>query len=608
MSAIFTYPVTLMAVVGAMILAAIGCMIAGSTSDSQKPFATLGQAMLLTALTRVLGFVPSGPEWTSIRNILLMVMMLITTGSVSLLCVAGLQFRKARVSKTAVVSVLVALGVIAEAYLAFQVGGGEKLEIWILNLSLAFGYFVLAIGMFYTRAFKKQGGYSMMGSVCLAMIVVYVLKNIDYFSTEISTWEAVLYALVGMAAIYISLGAKMQENALMIKEIQDHKDRLRLVIQSSPFPIVLARLRDNKVLITSKKATEILGVNPKSDMKISDFFADENNRKELLSLLEKHTVAENFEVRMKRPNDNETFWMLVSARVIDFEYEIALYMAFQDITNRKQKEMKLYDQATRDPLTGCYNRRSFEELAAKEVSKMRRTKTQFALAMLDADHFKKVNDTYGHAVGDIVLQQLASSCRKVFRETDLIARFGGEEFVILLPETPLDMAYKVVERLRTTVEALDIEGDKKQIVKVTISQGLVESRADADIATLLKEADAALYVAKQQGRNRVIIAQPGMDSKPVEAASGAMAAPPKPAVPGAPTPAKATPTPGAPVGKPAAPVPAGVAPAPKPLGAPMPARAPAPVPRQAPARPQVIRPVYNDNEPPLPDEAPKRRK
>jgi diguanylate cyclase (GGDEF)-like protein len=125
--------------------------------------------------------------------------------------------------------------------------------------------------------------------------------------------------------------------------------------------------------------------------------------------------------------------------------------------------------------------------------------------MLDIDHFKKVNDTYGHAAGDEVLRMIAQRCRENLRVVDILGRYGGEEFAIILPETDLTTAHHIAERLRQRLTEKPIITDRLTIA-VTISLGVSAAESDTfDVAALLNQADAALYQAKQAGRNRVMV-------------------------------------------------------------------------------------------------------
>ncbi len=174
-----------------------------------------------------------------------------------------------------------------------------------------------------------------------------------------------------------------------------------------------------------------------------------------------------------------------------------------------------YALASRDPLTDLWNRRRFTEEALREIALSLRYGHPFCLAMADIDHFKKINDTHGHAAGDVVLREVADLLRRNLRSSDILARFGGEEFVFLLPQTTVEKGGSVFEKLRglcstATVNALGNE------IRVTLSfgvsaydpageRGLPERLLD----DLVRRADAALYVSKEQGRNRVTVDDAG---------------------------------------------------------------------------------------------------
>ena len=167
---------------------------------------------------------------------------------------------------------------------------------------------------------------------------------------------------------------------------------------------------------------------------------------------------------------------------------------------------ELENLATTDGLTRLYNRRHFMERAESEFERSRRYQRELSVLLLDADHFKNVNDTYGHEVGDRVLRVLANACRQCLRQLDVLGRYGGEEFVVLLPETPAALAFEAAERLRSQIQQLRIptHGDD---VRITVSIGVATATsATESIAALINEADRALYEAKRSGRNHVVAA------------------------------------------------------------------------------------------------------
>jgi len=181
-----------------------------------------------------------------------------------------------------------------------------------------------------------------------------------------------------------------------------------------------------------------------------------------------------------------------------------------DITDRKQAEealrraKKLAEElALKDSLTGLNNRRAFFELGHRAFQQAKRFGHPISVIMMDVDHFKRVNDNHGHWVGDQVLQALAVPLQTLVREIDVVARMGGEEFAFVLPETDLDEAARLAERLRSEIEKIVIE-DRGQSISVTASLGVVSRGADDEsLEALLTKADDALYVAKKKGRNQI---------------------------------------------------------------------------------------------------------
>ncbi len=178
----------------------------------------------------------------------------------------------------------------------------------------------------------------------------------------------------------------------------------------------------------------------------------------------------------------------------------------RDITKRKLAEKRLREMATTDALTGLANRRFFTELAQAEINRTNRYGGPVSMIMFDVDRFKKVNDTFGHDVGDEVLKALCQTAAKNIRDVDLLGRIGGEEFAVLLPETGSGAAAEVAERLRAAVEKATAHTTAGEI-GFTISLGVTTCGGEqADLAKMLKTADDAMYQAKNDGRNLVRVA------------------------------------------------------------------------------------------------------
>lgn len=159
--------------------------------------------------------------------------------------------------------------------------------------------------------------------------------------------------------------------------------------------------------------------------------------------------------------------------------------------------------ATVDPLTGALNRRGFEEASQREAARAQRNGTPLALALLDLDDFKRLNDTLGHQVGDAALVHLVRVLRRAMRPSDVLARFGGEEFVLLLPETGLPLAEAALARFQRELAALPVPDGGAVL---TFSAGVTCHRPDEALETTMRRADAATYLAKRSGKNRVVTA------------------------------------------------------------------------------------------------------
>jgi diguanylate cyclase (GGDEF)-like protein len=173
----------------------------------------------------------------------------------------------------------------------------------------------------------------------------------------------------------------------------------------------------------------------------------------------------------------------------------------------EQYHAKLFTFASTDSLTGMYNKRYILNEMENQMKIVKRSQRLFSIVMLDLDDFKKINDTHGHLAGDEYLRKIAQTITRSLREQDTASRFGGEEFLILLPETTLEGAYKLAERIRQKIEKmkLDFQGNS---IHSTISAGVSQFDSDfSDAESFIRSADIALYRSKNEGKNRVVIAE-----------------------------------------------------------------------------------------------------
>jgi len=190
----------------------------------------------------------------------------------------------------------------------------------------------------------------------------------------------------------------------------------------------------------------------------------------------------------------------------------------------REKNTQLEELSITDSLTGLYNRHHLMETLAGEVARCRRHNRAFTLLIMDIDHFKSYNDTYGHLAGDEVLRRTGVLLKESIRSCDYAARYGGEEFILILPETEAEGGVETAERIRNQIAEKDMGADGDPL-KVTISAGVASFPRDGDDPhSLIKRADAALYEAKRRGRNRVVLIGEGRKKKPQETSKEARSA------------------------------------------------------------------------------------
>ena len=245
---------------------------------------------------------------------------------------------------------------------------------------------------------------------------------------------------------------------------------------------------------------------------------EDSEQDQALANMRRHLDGDLAKVSLERRyrcGDGSTFWgHLTANRMPELEGgSPSLVCVVADITDRKQAEQALEERATRDRLTGAINRYHMEELINQDLLRLERYCHPISLIFFDLDHFKAINDTFGHAAGDTVLREVCALVRRCMRATDMLARWGGEEFLITMPSSGLGVACTLAERIRAAVAARPFP----LVGQVTASFGVAECRMGESWESWLARADGALYAAKQAGRNRVVADRRNKPSGPPEA-------------------------------------------------------------------------------------------
>ncbi|MBF0356148.1 MAG: diguanylate cyclase [Alphaproteobacteria bacterium] len=298
------------------------------------------------------------------------------------------------------------------------------------------------------------------------------------------------------------------ERKALMARLSESEERLRVIVEATPVPLVLTRIADDLLLYVNRHALDLFHVQEGMNVigsPASDFWVDTAERAKMKDLL----IAgggklHSLETRLKR-YDGGWFWALLSATSTEFKGEPVLLVSVEDVTPRKELEQELRRHATTDFLTGIANRRHFIDMAEREFARAKRYGHSLSVVMLDIDHFKRINDTFGHPTGDKVVRAMAAICQKALREIDHLGRMGGEEFAILLPETGLEKGLQAAERVREAVETTPVELDDGQPpIFFTTSAGVSAMTAkEMGFDQMLSRADRALYAAKKAGRNCV---------------------------------------------------------------------------------------------------------
>lgn len=323
-----------------------------------------------------------------------------------------------------------------------------------------------------------------------------------------------------------SLEAKVGERT---RQLAESEARLRLMADAAPFPLAMNRLADGELIYANVRAEELFGakLHPARPLRVQDFYVDPAERDRVSRALRDNGLVRDREVKLRDARGRQ-FWALISCEMVKSEQTWYVINGVNDISERKRLEQSLHDanatlrrhldeieqlqqglreQALRDPLTGLFNRRHLDDILPRVLEHMLALHREVAVLMVDADHFKRVNDSYGHRCGDAVLTALGACLSDHFRSGDIVCRYGGEEFFVLLPGATLEAAYAKAEGLRRMVSSQPVAAMGHSLT-VTLSIGLALCPLHGeDAESVVRAADEALYQAKRQGRDRVCVAE-----------------------------------------------------------------------------------------------------
>lgn len=366
------------------------------------------------------------------------------------------------------------------------------------------------------------------GLLHAAMVIVTCILP-PIYSYQVYTAEPIrfiLFIIPVVGSMLWTFGFIIMVNQRLNAENLEEKEKLEMIFNLSPDVKLITRKSDGLfvnvnagfLLMTGYTKEETIG---KSTLSIN-FWNSATDRKGFISDLTSNGTVENKEYFFKR-KDGSLFIGTISASIITINDQEHIVSVIHDITKRKHAEQKIRDlvqqlkaeknvaqqNAITDSLTGLSNRRYFDESLRTEFYRGKRSGSPLSVIILDIDHFKKFNDTYGHLAGDDCLRHVSAVLKKAAaRSYDIVARYGGEEFVLIMPDTEKNGASKLAEQIRKDVEELAIPHSTSETAAcVTVSLGVVTVSATniPEAEQIIALADEALYEAKLSGRNRIII-------------------------------------------------------------------------------------------------------
>lgn len=282
----------------------------------------------------------------------------------------------------------------------------------------------------------------------------------------------------------------------------DCKKHFEMIFDLFPDPTIITTMEDGKLLAYNRAFLKMIKTRRNTmideSMNIPDLYIELDKREQLIAELKRTGVSENMEIMVNDVN-NEMFVGLVSAQAINIEGKPHILSVIRDITEIKKLEAEIKKLSIMDKLTQVFNRPKIDEFLQCELERSERSKSPYSIILVDIDALRKINDSYGNHVGDELLVAVAEILKQNVRATDMVGRWSGEEFLIVLPDTEEKGAMTLAEKIRTTIE----ETNFKTVEKLTASFGVTAYRKDLLPATLVSRVHKARDRAKEKGRNRV---------------------------------------------------------------------------------------------------------
>lgn len=312
-------------------------------------------------------------------------------------------------------------------------------------------------------------------------------------------WITVLTILFEILYIFIPAGRSL---STAFEEARQSNENMLKLFKTAPGAMLVMDEKNLQVLLMNREAEELADIDSflGRTVNFEDIIKCEyDDYFDLMQKIRNNEKNENIELIINT-NKKKNISVLLSSTKMHFHKKAAILVGLFDITLQKKAEEVLKNIAITDELTGAYNRYFLEERINKEMKYSDVYNEPLSIIILDLDYFKKINDTWGHPVGDEILKQTAEIANNIIRRSDVLFRLGGEEFLVLMPKTTINEAFVVAERLRETLE----NNPNSVVGKITASFGVAQKIKFESFKSFYKRTDEALYKAKGKGRNRVV--------------------------------------------------------------------------------------------------------
>ncbi|MEQ1915560.1 MAG: diguanylate cyclase, partial [Gallionella sp.] len=320
----------------------------------------------------------------------------------------------------------------------------------------------------------------------------------------------------GKITHYVAAKVDITERKRIEELNKQSEERLHFILENSPIAVRITSMRTHAVIFANHSYNELIGMTPEAVIGIDPriYYAQQHDYEYVLEQLGRGRRITNRLMELSIPSlGNMTKWALASYLQLEYNGEAAVLGWFYDITDRKAMEEQVQRLAQYDPLTDLPNRRLFSDRLQQALALAERDRTRLAVMFLDLDRFKPINDKYGHAMGDVVLKEVATRIQSSLRASDTLARIGGDEFVVLLPNvSSVHDVVGVAEKVREVLnQPFIVDG---QVMSLSSSAGIALYPEHGDTEqSLVRNADTAMYYAKEDGRNNVQVYHPEMSAR-----------------------------------------------------------------------------------------------